>query len=68
MNAAEASAVQSACIICIVVVSESLLATVLFPFIYQMVKGFGGIEDRYIGFWTGIISKNILFLLISQLI
>lgn len=52
-------AVRSASIIVCIVVSESLSATVLFPFVYQMVGGFDGIDDTHIGFWAGVISCGL---------
>lgn len=57
---AQVSAKRSAFIICIIVISESLLATVLFPFVYQMVKDLDGVEERDIGYWAGLISTCLL--------
>ena len=45
-------------VICAIVVAESLLATILFSFIYPMVREFEGVEEQYIGFWAGVISTN----------
>ena len=41
-----------------IVVAESLLATVLFPFIYFMVCDFQIVHERYIGYWAGLISRS----------
>jgi len=54
--AAQALAVRSSCIICVITVSETLLATVIFPFVYEMVGEFIGKGNIYIGFWAGLIS------------
>lgn len=64
--ASEALAIRSACMICVIVVSESLLATVLFPFVYQMVREFDGVKERYIGLWAGVISNVVLLPLIAR--
>lgn len=68
--------------ICAIVVADSLLATVLFPFIYSMVHGFEGVKEQHVGFWAGVISmhargvsgderanikKSIRFLLLANL-
>lgn len=45
-------------IICAIVIAESLLATILFPFIYHMVRGFEGVEEQFVGFWAGVISTD----------
>ena len=45
-------------VIGVVVMAEPLSATLLFPFVYFMVRGFN-IEDQYIGFWAGIISESL---------
>jgi len=55
----QTAAFRSAVVICTVVICESLLATVIFPFIYLMVKDFPQIEEHFVGFWTGVISKTI---------
>lgn len=44
-------------IICAIVVAESLLATILFPFVYFMVRDFRVVEEQEIGYWAGLISK-----------
>jgi hypothetical protein len=42
-------------VIGVVVMAEPLSATLLFPYVYFMVRGFN-VEDQYIGLWAGIIS------------
>ena len=46
--------------ICAIVIAESLLATILFPFIYPMVRRFEGVDEQYVGFWAGVISEGTL--------
>ena len=42
-----------------IVVAEPLSATLLFPFVYFMVRDFRTVDEQQIGFWAGLISKFI---------
>lgn len=39
-----------------VVIAEPLSATLLLPFVYFMIRNFNTVEERYVGFWAGLIS------------
>ncbi|KAL8951308.1 MAG: hypothetical protein Q9222_002707 [Ikaeria aurantiellina] len=58
---ARGDAVRNGCIVCTIVISESFLATVLFPFIYQMVGSFHGVSKSRIGLWAGLISNSLAY-------
>ncbi|KAL9005171.1 MAG: hypothetical protein Q9188_002045 [Gyalolechia gomerana] len=44
-------------IIAAIVVAEPLAATILFPFVYFMIRDFGTVQERYVGFWAGVITS-----------
>lgn len=39
-----------------VVIAEPLFATILFPFVYSMIRDFKTVEEQDVGFWAGLIS------------
>jgi len=39
-----------------IVIAEPLSATLLLPFAYFMIRDFHTVEERYVGFWAGLIS------------
>ena len=39
-----------------VVIAEPLSATILFPFVYFMIRDFKTVEEQDVGFWAGLIS------------
>lgn len=39
-----------------VVIAEPLSATILFPFVYFMIRDFRTVEEQDVGFWAGLIS------------
>lgn len=45
-------------IIATIVIAEPLAATILFPFVYFMIRDFGTVQERYVGFWAGVISNR----------
>ena len=51
---------RSLAIIGAIVVAEPLAATLLFPFVYYMVRDFDSVEEQYVGFWAGLISNSKL--------
>lgn len=44
-------------IVALIVLGESLAATILFPFIVFMVRSFPHIEEDRVGWYCGLISK-----------
>ena len=44
------------CLVGLVALAEPLSATVLFPFVVFMVRGFNVVKEDNIGLWTGLIS------------
>ncbi|KAJ3269530.1 hypothetical protein HDV01_001334 [Terramyces sp. JEL0728] len=46
--------------LCIVLLSEPISSTILFPFVYFMVKDFG-IKEQDIGFYVGFVSSSYFF-------
>ena len=53
------STTKTLIITCAIAVAESLLATIVFPFIFSMVHGFEEVEEQYVGFWAGVISMDV---------
>jgi hypothetical protein len=49
-----------------IVIAEPLAATILFPFIYMMISDFGTVQERYVGFWAGLISNESIHLSMKQ--
>ena len=49
-----------------IVIAEPLAATILFPFIYMMISDFGTVQERYVGFWAGLISNESIHLSVKQ--
>lgn len=47
---------KTMCILCIVILSEPISLTILFPFVYFLVKDFG-IETINIGYYVGYIAS-----------
>ena len=39
-----------------IVIAEPLAATILFPFVYFMIRDFKIVEEQDVGFWAGLIS------------
>ena len=44
-----------------IVIAEPFAATILFPFIYLMIRDFGTVHERYVGFWAGLISNGSIY-------
>ena len=41
----------------LIVIAEPLSATILLPFVFFMVRSFARVDDQYVGFWCGIVSR-----------
>jgi MFS family permease len=52
---------KTMCILCFVILAEPISMTILFPFIYFMVRDFGIADEKETGYYVGFIASSFSF-------